>query len=90
MERVGTLINKLKEQFEQHENADKLTITAQLLLVELQKSNTPSSLSGKVSIILPRVSGSLFTMDMALPDQLMSAKTEKQEEPINNWKIEDI
>jgi hypothetical protein len=32
MERVGTLINKLKEQFEQQADADKLAVTAQLLL----------------------------------------------------------
>ena len=90
MERVGTLINNLKEQFEQQVNADKLAITAQLLLVELQKSHIPSSQSGKVSIILPKVTGNLFNMDMAPMDQLTSAITEKQEEPIKDWKMEDI
>lgn len=36
MERVGALINKLKEQFEQHADAEKLAVTTRLLLCELQ------------------------------------------------------
>ena len=37
MERVGTLINKLKEQFDQQADAQKMALTAQLLLSELQQ-----------------------------------------------------
>ncbi len=57
MERVGTLINKLKEQFEQHASAEKLVVTAQLLLAELQKNYSQSSVGSKVSVVLPAVSG---------------------------------
>ncbi len=60
MERVGTLINKLKEQFEQHENADQLAVTIQLLLAELQPARNPSPPKSKVSVVMPTVSGSLF------------------------------
>jgi hypothetical protein len=63
MERVGTLINKLKEQFEQHAAADKLAVTAQLLLAELQKNNAPPSVAGKISVVLPTVSGNRFPQD---------------------------
>ena len=38
MERVGTLINKLKEQFDQQADTENLSITAQLLLAELQSN----------------------------------------------------
>lgn len=60
MERVGTLINKLKEQFDQHADAEKLAVTAQLLLGELQKNYSPSSIKSKVSVVLPSISGSVF------------------------------
>ena len=54
MERVGTLINKLKEQLDQKQDAAKLLLTAQMLLAELQQQQ-PSSNSGKVSVTMPSV-----------------------------------
>jgi hypothetical protein len=53
MERVGTLINKLKEQFERQECADKLAVTAHLILGELQKKQEQSPAKRKVSVVLP-------------------------------------
>ncbi len=53
MERVGTLINKLKEQFDQHAGAEKMAFTAQLLLLELQKKKAPAQTAGKISVVLP-------------------------------------
>ncbi len=55
MERVGTLINKLKEQFDQQANADKLAVTAQMLLAELQHKPEQPSIGRKVSVVLPSV-----------------------------------
>ncbi len=54
MERVGTLINKLKEQFEQQAGGERLLATAQLLLAELQhhQNNSPAA-KGKVSVVMP-------------------------------------
>ena len=52
MERVGTLINKLKEQYEQHADAEKLSVTVKLLLSELQQHHTAVT-KGKVSVVLP-------------------------------------
>ncbi len=53
MERVGALINKLKEQFEQHADAEKLSVTARLLLCELQSGQEKTVNKGKVSVVLP-------------------------------------
>lgn len=55
MERVGTLINKLKEQFEQDATPDKLAVTAQLLLAELQKNAQGTTTKTNVSVVLPSV-----------------------------------
>ncbi len=56
MERAGTLINKLKEQFEQQATAEKMAVTAQMLLVELQQNfGQQSSSSSNVSVVLPKI-----------------------------------
>jgi len=52
MERAGTLINKLKEQFEQGVSADKLFVTIQLLIYELQQQSLSNQ--GDVSVMLPK------------------------------------
>jgi hypothetical protein len=54
MERVGTLINKLKEQFDQQADAEKMAITAQLILAELTFKNIGQTIQGNVSVVLPR------------------------------------
>lgn len=55
MERVGTLINKLKEQFEQEADAAKMLVNARLLLAELQTQlqQHPMPAKGKVSVFMP-------------------------------------
>jgi hypothetical protein len=84
MERVGTLINKLKEQFEQQLDADKLAATAQLLLSELQRSSTKSRVGSKISVLLPSVSGSGFQTqaDSLQPEEAKKAVT------ANSWLFE--
>ncbi len=83
MERVATLINKLKEQFDQHADADKLAVTAQLLLSELQKNHTGPSVGRKISVVLPSVSGTTFFNENAAAPS--SPPPVKKEEPVNNW-----
>lgn len=84
MERVGTLINKLKEQFEQHADADKLAVTAQMLLAELQANQSASSSGGKVSVVLPAVS-----VHAAQPAAASEQPApEKAEKPVSNWLFE--
>ena len=87
MESVGTLINKLKEQFDQHATADKLAVTAQLLLVELQKNNSYPPVRSKVSVVMPAVSGSLFQVeeDKMPPTQVTRTIAE---ETTNSWLYE--
>lgn len=81
MERVGTLINKLKEQFEQHAEAEKMAFTAQLLLLELQKKHVPAQRAGKISVVLPASSGSYPASE---PVAEIKESTDKEFIP-NNW-----
>lgn len=53
MERVGTLIDKLKDQFAQNADRDKLLVTVQLLLAELQQQQIKPAIRGKISVIMP-------------------------------------
>ena len=56
MERIGALINKLKEQFEQKADPAQLLLTVQLLQNELAQSQTHSSKTlgtSKVAVVLP-------------------------------------
>jgi hypothetical protein len=57
MERVGALISKLKEQYEEHADTAAIAVTAQMLLAELQqKQNSSDNGNGsykKVSVIMP-------------------------------------
>lgn len=54
MERVRTLINKLQEQAEQNVSADKMLVTAQMLLAELQGKQTAVK-NGNITVVMPNV-----------------------------------
>lgn len=82
MERVGTLINKLKEQFEQHAEAGKMVFTAQLLLLELQKKQPPAKTGSKISVVLPAATGSF---DVNVPG---AGDPVNKELVPNNWLFE--
>jgi len=71
MERVGTLINKLKEQYEQKADADKLAVTAQLLLAELQKNTQEPTRKTNVSVVLPSVNTRPATVADIAVDRLV-------------------
>ncbi len=55
MERVGALIHKLKEQYDQNVDKKNILITVQLLLSELEHEKTENTSREKVSVILPKV-----------------------------------
>ncbi|MBI2282282.1 MAG: hypothetical protein HYU71_01075 [Bacteroidetes bacterium] len=80
MERVGTLINKLKEQFEQQADADKLAVTAQMLLAELQTNQSALSVKSKISVVLPSVATHVHT---TVPEP-----SPAKEAPVSNWLFE--
>lgn len=82
MERVGTLINKLKEQFDQQADSEKLAITAQLILAELSFKNIGQTVQGNVSVLLPR-SGTNTNSDI----QHSEDKVEKSINP-SSWIFE--
>jgi hypothetical protein len=86
MERVGTLINKLKEQFEQQAGPEKLAVTAQLLLSELQKNQAASSVRSKVSVVLPSVSGTRTAQSDE--KEAVQAVVEKNAVAAVNWMFE--
>jgi hypothetical protein len=73
MERVGTLIHKLKDLFDQGANSEELMAAAQMLLSELETANTPLVEHEKpskmgVSVVMPRVTRTVK------PEQLIQAK----------------
>jgi hypothetical protein len=67
MERVGTLINKLQEQFTREAPAAEMAITARLLMAEIQFAlqEVPATVQtfGKVSVVMPGAA----TADLTAP-----------------------
>ena len=73
MERVGTLIHKLKDLFDQGAASEQLMAAAQMLLSELETANPPVFAPEKpnkmgVSVVMPRGARA------SKPDQLIQAK----------------
>jgi len=73
MERVGTLIHKLKDLFDQGASSEQLTAAAQMLLSELETANPPILEPEKpskigVSVVMPRGTR------IQKPEQLIQAK----------------
>ncbi len=73
MERVGTLIHKLKDLFDQGASSEQLTAAAQMLLSELETANPPMLQPEKtskmgVSVVMPRGTR------IQKPEQLIQAK----------------
>ncbi|MES2004787.1 MAG: hypothetical protein V4450_09715 [Bacteroidota bacterium] len=84
MERVGTLINKLKEQFDQHADAEKLAVTAQLLLAELQQKHSQPTVGSNVSVVLPSVTA----MSRIEERETVADPQIKESISLNNWLFE--
>src|ERR1019366_5957801 len=90
MERVGTLINKLKEQFEQQAGADKLLVTTQLLIAALQRLQSTQPLpKGTISVVMPWTNKQTepepaenpaeINIPASIPDQPQKAPEKKEE-----------
>ncbi len=82
MERVGTLINKLKEQYDQQVCADKLAFTVQLLLAELQSLHYKAAVTGKVSVVMPNIS---FNSVSETPDEAAAEASKEARPEETNW-----
>ncbi len=72
MERVGTLINKLKEQFDQQADAQKMALTAQLLLSELQQKQAPAVAGNNITVVMPSVNTNVQREQATLDAQPIS------------------
>ena len=101
MERIGVLINKLKEQYEQKADASQIAFTVQLLQTELaqwQANGNQILGTSKVSVMMPK------TMKVSTPEPVTPVKVKettieippvrKQKEPeapvSMNYKLKDI
>lgn len=84
MERVGALINKLKEQYEQRVDKNHLLVTVQMLITELQQEQEPATTDRKnVSVIVPKVKPIIHEMREAVKQEIVIPKLpeEKKQEP---------
>ncbi len=84
MERVGTLIDKLKEQLEQGASEDRLLITAQMLLTELQQRRTQPVVKGRVAVVMP------LTPQYIVDSITVTTNNKKEEEPEEEWSFDPI
>ncbi len=82
MERVGTLINKLKEQYDQQVGADKLAFTVQLLLAELQSLHYTAAVTGKVSVVMPNI---IFNSAYEIPVEGVKEVSKEAAPEDTNW-----
>ena len=83
MERVGTLINKLKEQFDQHENAEQLAVTTQLLLAELHPKINPAPVTSKISVVMPALMSSVFQQESEMEMAAVNNNTSISQDTAN-------
>ena len=81
MERVGTLINKLKEQFDRHENAEQLAVTVKLLLAELQPKINPAPVISKISVVMPSTMSSVFQQEPEMEIAAVNNNTNVFQDP---------
>ena len=72
MERLGALISKLQEQYQQNADVASLTLTVQMVLAELQQTKAPATgNSGKISVVLPKTAAAQPAADRkAVTEQL--------------------
>ena len=92
MERVGTLINKLKEQFEHAKDASELLFTTQMLLAELQQKQTSAITHRKVSVTMPCIMQNVEepTINLNLVDEKLPNKNGNKKEEQSGWLFDSV
>jgi hypothetical protein len=93
MERVGILINKLQEQFVAQVESDKILVTAQMLLAELQQhkksiSMTDSPVAKSGIKKNEELSGWLFDMQTELP--IINTEVEPEQTLVDDQIFESV
>lgn len=84
MERVGILINKLQEQFAQQVESDKLLVTAQMLLAELQQYKKSNPSISSVSVFVPGGNGNGL-QSITMTDSPVAKTGSKKKEELSGW-----
>lgn len=84
MERVGILINKLQEQFAEQVESDKLLVTAQMLLAELQQYKKSDPSRSSVSVIMPGSNGAGLP-SISMTDSPVAKSGTKKKEELSGW-----
>lgn len=89
LERAGILINKLKEQFEQGITGDKLLLTAQMLIQELQSQPATPKSNSKIAVVMPAAS-SVYTegIDIKFLDQKQPKHPKKEDH--SGWLFDPV
>lgn len=100
MERVGILINKLLQQYNDKASAENIAVTAQMLLAELHlQNNNQEQKSYKAAVIMPGNRSVSLNMETAKPEASSAEQrvreeretaTEKQEENIPATHSHDV
>jgi len=84
MERVGILIDKLKEQFACQVDSDNLLITTQMLLAELQQYRKSNPDRNAVTVVVPGISGTAVT-SISMTDSPVAKSVTKKKEEMSGW-----
>ena len=84
MERVGILIDKLKEQFAQQVESNKLLVTAQMLLAELQQFQKTNPSKSAISVTVPGADTSVMK-SISMTDSPVAKTVTKKKEELTGW-----
>jgi hypothetical protein len=84
MERVGILIDKLREQFVQHAESDSLLVTTKMLLIELQQQKNAHSSSSSVSVMDLLLNNS-HMQSITMTNSPVSKSNTKKNEELSGW-----
>ena len=91
MERLGTLISKLKEQFDQKAGSEKLLMTTRLILSELQQHQSQHAAIGKVSVMMPvsnHTAAPAVDINFVEPKQQKNIAVKKEEK--SGWLFDEV
>jgi hypothetical protein len=84
MERVGILIDKLKEQFAQQVETDSLLVTAQMILLELQQQKNAHPANSAVSVMDLLLNNSRL-QSITMTNSPVSKANPKKNEELSGW-----
>jgi hypothetical protein len=84
MERVGILIDKLREQFAQQAETDSLLTTTQMILQELQQQKNAHSSSSSVSVMDLLLNNSRLQA-ISMTNSPVSKSSPKKNEELSGW-----